>query len=282
MSKALQWEEHCYDDSYRYGFNGQEKDNEIAGEGNSNTAMFWQYDTRLARRWNRDPKPNPSISDYACFAGNPILYSDILGDTININGGFFFRIRVKIALAKVSSTETGRQLVNDLMSHPKDFYIKKKTKGKLGTVGSAKISGNIGVDPQLFGRYSIFEGKRKGKLVLWKWLLHEGYHTRDNLNGEIQADRENTYETYDGYDLKASEVCATDCENTVYAEMGKKLRSDYEVDYQGNGRKQILKDGVSLSGIDFTQIEKQKGRTKNSFKALGKIFREVKKYKGRP
>jgi len=68
---------------YRYGFNGQEKDNEIAGEGNSYTAQFWQYDSRLGRRWNVDPKPNPSISNYATFANNPILYNDILGDTIH-------------------------------------------------------------------------------------------------------------------------------------------------------------------------------------------------------
>jgi hypothetical protein len=31
---------------YRYGFNGQEKDDEIAGIGNSYTAEFWQYDSR--------------------------------------------------------------------------------------------------------------------------------------------------------------------------------------------------------------------------------------------
>jgi len=70
---------------YRFGFNTQEKADEIAGEGNHNTALFWEYDTRLGRRWNLDPKPNPSISDYACFAGNPILNPDIKGDSIRTN-----------------------------------------------------------------------------------------------------------------------------------------------------------------------------------------------------
>jgi hypothetical protein len=37
---------------YRYGFNGQEKVDEISGVGNHNTALFWEYDTRLGRRWN--------------------------------------------------------------------------------------------------------------------------------------------------------------------------------------------------------------------------------------
>ncbi len=69
---------------YRYGFQNQERDDEIAGSGNSYTAKFWQYDSRLGRRWNLDPKPNPSISQYATFANNPIFYTDILGDTINV------------------------------------------------------------------------------------------------------------------------------------------------------------------------------------------------------
>jgi hypothetical protein len=40
---------------YPFGFNGQEKDNEVYGEGNSYTAECWQYDPRLGRRWNLHP-----------------------------------------------------------------------------------------------------------------------------------------------------------------------------------------------------------------------------------
>jgi RHS repeat-associated protein len=71
---------------FRYGFNGMEKDDEISGTGNNYTAEFWQYDSRLGRRWNQDPKPNPSISNYATFANNPILFADPLGDTIRFAG----------------------------------------------------------------------------------------------------------------------------------------------------------------------------------------------------
>ena len=66
---------------YRFGFNTQEKIDEIAGPGNHNTATFWEYDGRLGRRWNLDPKPNPSISIYSAFASNPIFYFDKNGDT---------------------------------------------------------------------------------------------------------------------------------------------------------------------------------------------------------
>jgi hypothetical protein len=67
-------------DGYRFGYNGQEKVDEIAGAGNHNTAEFWEYDTRLGRRWNRDPVVKPWESSYACFANNPIWYSDVNGD----------------------------------------------------------------------------------------------------------------------------------------------------------------------------------------------------------
>ena len=67
---------------YRFGFNGQEKVNEIAGIGNHNTALFWEYDTRLGRRWNVDPKISlkPNQSSYSTFSGNPVWFNDILGD----------------------------------------------------------------------------------------------------------------------------------------------------------------------------------------------------------
>ena len=65
---------------YRFGYNGQEKVDEIAGAGNHTTAEFWEYDTRLGRRWNRDPVDQISISNYACFKINPIWYSDPNGD----------------------------------------------------------------------------------------------------------------------------------------------------------------------------------------------------------
>src|SRR5690554_5282538 len=67
--------------AYRYGFGGQEKDNEIYGTGNSYTAEFWQYDPRLGRRWNIDPMSfkYPWQSPYVAFNNNPIFYNDPLG-----------------------------------------------------------------------------------------------------------------------------------------------------------------------------------------------------------
>jgi len=66
---------------YRYFFNGQEGDNEVFGEVANFTAEFWQYDSRLGRRWNVDPVFKAFESPYACFAGNPIWFTDPRGDS---------------------------------------------------------------------------------------------------------------------------------------------------------------------------------------------------------
>jgi RHS repeat-associated protein len=71
---------------YCFGFNGQLKDDEVYGEGNSYTAEYWQYDPRLGRRWNIDPIDQISISNYACFENNPLFYVDIKGDHIDPSG----------------------------------------------------------------------------------------------------------------------------------------------------------------------------------------------------
>lgn len=68
---------------YRYAFNGMEKDDEVSGSGNSYTAEFWQYDSRLGRRWNIDPVVKEWESPYATFSGNPILFIDPKGDNAN-------------------------------------------------------------------------------------------------------------------------------------------------------------------------------------------------------
>lgn len=66
---------------YQYGFNGQMKVNEWAGKGSHTTALFWEYDTRTARRGNLDPKPSAWQSSYSVLNCNPIRFNDILGDS---------------------------------------------------------------------------------------------------------------------------------------------------------------------------------------------------------
>ncbi|MBL0133405.1 MAG: hypothetical protein IPP79_04975 [Chitinophagaceae bacterium] len=69
--------------NYRFGFIGQEMDNEIKGLGNLTTAQFWEYDSRIGRRWNIDPLGKPWESSYSALSNNPINRIDPLGLTSN-------------------------------------------------------------------------------------------------------------------------------------------------------------------------------------------------------
>jgi hypothetical protein len=63
---------------YRFSINGQEKESDL--NENITTALFWEYDSRIGRRWNVDPVLNVSISPYVCFDNNPIWFTDVLGN----------------------------------------------------------------------------------------------------------------------------------------------------------------------------------------------------------
>jgi len=65
-------------EEYRYGFNGQEKDDEIKGSGNHLSFGDYGYDTRLGRRWQIAPMTPkyPHLSPYATFNNSPIVVYD--------------------------------------------------------------------------------------------------------------------------------------------------------------------------------------------------------------
>jgi RHS repeat-associated protein len=64
--------------SYRYGFNGMEADDEVKGSGNSYTTEFRQYDARVGRWLSLDPLMGkfPWQSPYVAFDNNPLYYTD--------------------------------------------------------------------------------------------------------------------------------------------------------------------------------------------------------------
>src|SRR5690349_7539972 len=69
------------DDSYRYGFNGKENDNDVKGDGNQQDYGMRVYDPRLGKFLSVDPLSGryPFYTPYQ-FAGNkPIWAIDIDG-----------------------------------------------------------------------------------------------------------------------------------------------------------------------------------------------------------
>jgi RHS repeat-associated protein len=64
---------------YRYGFQGQEKDDEVSGEGNSYDFGARMYNSRVSRFFGMDPVIQSHQSPYLYAANNPIYYVDLDG-----------------------------------------------------------------------------------------------------------------------------------------------------------------------------------------------------------
>lgn len=68
--------------SYRYGYNGMEKDNAVSPTGVTGanySTDFREIDTRIGRWWSRDPIVKPCESPYVTFGDNPIAFADPSG-----------------------------------------------------------------------------------------------------------------------------------------------------------------------------------------------------------
>jgi hypothetical protein len=113
---------------YRFGFNTQEHTNELNGESHY-TAKYWEYDSRLARRWNLDPKPQINVSDYACMANSPLYLTDWLGDEV-------------IGTNKRSARRMERNMKKETFSKPQFAAFRKLIKRDGNKISS--------IDPQKF------------------------------------------------------------------------------------------------------------------------------------
>jgi RHS repeat-associated protein len=80
---SLQPNRHFSSGDYRYGFNGQEMDNEMDGVSGSKLDFGMRiYDSRLGRWLSRDPLSTffPSYSPYSFALDNPIMFIDEGGE----------------------------------------------------------------------------------------------------------------------------------------------------------------------------------------------------------
>jgi RHS repeat-associated protein len=98
-------------ESYRYGYNGKELDNEIKGDGNSYDFGARIYDPRVGRWLSVDPlqKKYPSSSPYNFVLNSPLIYNDPTGEyAVSVH----FRITYKAALKLGFSEELSNALAH--------------------------------------------------------------------------------------------------------------------------------------------------------------------------
>lgn len=165
--------------SYRFGFNGQEKDDEVFGAtGTSYTAEFWQYDPRVARRWNIDPVNIPSLSPYHAFGLNPIFNVDPKGDKA---GDYISR--------------TGKHLGTDGIVDKKVYAADAVTKNKQGLVTSATNSQLLSMNVHDFNVSANVVREEAGKETPgdpqeFIWLAHVANNAKDD--NRVDYRRRNT------------------------------------------------------------------------------------------
>ncbi|WP_147320148.1 RHS repeat-associated core domain-containing protein [Chitinophaga silvisoli] len=125
---------------YRYGFNGQERSDDIKGEGNSYTAQFWEYDPSTGRRWNLDPKPIEGISSYLVLGNNPISNIDPDGDLFF---GLFGSTSEQRQAAKVFVKENGGEVRDRLSRNIHVNYDRQQLfSDESGNIGFEVINSN--------------------------------------------------------------------------------------------------------------------------------------------
>ena len=161
-----------YAEVWEFAFNGQVKDDEVAGAGNTNTALFWEYDTRSGRRWNLDPIKKAWQSDYSCFSGSPIWKFDPNGDDdfFNSRGEFVKRtnkgtsiyIQTDKGNVKFSEMKTNNMHNRQIMANIASYYA-----SKIGISGIVGIANYPGKDQSKDKSDKIlgFEGKNKGLYI---------------------------------------------------------------------------------------------------------------------
>lgn len=122
---------HGSTDSYRYGYNGMEKDDELKGEGNSYDYGARMYDPRVGRWFNTDNINKPWLSQYQFSSGNPINYVD--GDGNDEIHFYYYLTDVLNAEGKITQELTmWVEIIEDDKEHtffmhdPKENLTKKE------------------------------------------------------------------------------------------------------------------------------------------------------------
>ena len=164
---------------YRFGFNGQEKSNEVT-EGNY-TAEFWEYDSRIGRRWNVDPVNIGGTSGYATFANNPIIFTDPNG------------------LDTVSSKKRGAAngtVYRSLSKSGNSYFYEKKVNGKWEDMGEVGNLPEVVVHSKTkkHGRYYNWMGIDNTPSRVWRedyW-----YYKNNGITKGLDADMIKRYDRW--------------------------------------------------------------------------------------
>ncbi|MBU3661407.1 MAG: hypothetical protein FGM14_16185 [Flavobacteriales bacterium] len=249
-------------DSYRYGYQGSEKDDEAKGSGNSYTTFFRQLDPRVGRWFSIDPKMSAWESPYVSMGNNPTKNSDPYGDTINIKGDNgethkyvpgekydgsdkFIEQSVNALNQTYNGGNSGKKLIENLNSIKNEVLINNSTKNYAkgyeiywnpnGTNGGIDEKGTI---------------KRPVFLGLAHELAHAEDYDQNKTNYLLGVDMYADWSENGVVVGSEAEKYATHIENKIRFENKIPLRTHYGLEENQSGGisgfGKIIKEGKSL------------------------------------
>ena len=139
--------------TYRHGFNGMEKDNEVFGaDGTAYTTFFRGYDSRTAQWWSVDPdaKKLPQWSAYQAMNRNPISLVDPMGNSAG----------------KTYDKDSGK-LIHDDGIDDKKVYLGTKTDGSDREDGAGNLNMPFAYESQIQDVTGKFDKVLDGASQKW-------------------------------------------------------------------------------------------------------------------
>ncbi len=249
---------------YRFGFNGQEGDDEVSGEGNSLDFGARIYDSRLGRLLSVDAYHSkyPDISPYCFSLNNPLVFADPSGDTVV----------VKVTMKKVGTTK-----INLYSSDEMKANSNLKNKTITVPVYEVTVNNETGSTATYYFTRISYRGDKNNPNDDPTERTFDVLNNGDRFLGKIR-DRWGT----EDYVLELRDL--NDINNqTVKGKIGKELKDRTAIQFHvkgasdgcllavGSGQFETTEEGVT---IDETNLAANSGDSQKSFMAKIKELRK--------
>jgi RHS repeat-associated protein len=190
---------------YRFGFNGQEKDDEITGNTGSHLDFGARiYDSRIGRWMVIDPlaAKYPNYSPYNFVGNSPIIAIDKEGKDIyiiisNAESGTteIQKVNIEQVIYKMASTQMGEEFIQKYVNNPnEDVYI---------TVGKCTSDNSLATTRRAF-RGDEFVNPETVEIGTHSILTDEGLPEFKGV--EIDAEKKNYFIIMNNDDFGSKEI----------------------------------------------------------------------------